>query len=165
MAYVDIATLKRSIVDQLAAIVPDCEVTGQPVPVDYAWPGQDAQRPTHMWLFNARCISEYGAMGAGRKRRDQIWTLQLVIEVQRKGRALDVSGRNVLQEVADRVVIDLAGLVDNWIAGDPKLGQTTSSDVPVDFATFNGYTLEEGVFDGGASARGTVDITVRIRPK
>lgn len=164
MAFVDIATLKRSIVDQLAEIMPN-DPDGRHIAVDYAWPGTENQKPTHVWLFNARCVSEYGAMGAGRKRRDQVWTLQFVIEHWRDGRTLDGQGRNVLQEKVDATVAEIAGVIDDWIATNPTLGQTAAGDVPVDFATFNGWTLEQGERATGASARGTVDITVRIRPK
>jgi hypothetical protein len=165
MAYADIPTLKRAIVDQLAAIMPDCPVTNKPVPVDYAYPGQKNQRPTHVWMFNARCLSEYGSMGAGTKRRDQLWTLQLVVEHFRDARAVDGSGSNELQQQIEAVVVEISGLIDQWVATHPTLGQNTPGSVPVDHATFAAFALEQGEHATGAAARGTVDITVRIRPK
>ena len=165
MAYVDIPALKRSVVDQLAAIMPQ-RWDGAEIPFDYAWPGTANQKAAHVWLFNARCVSEYGSLGAGRKRRDQTWTLEIVIEVLREGVVIDpATGLNVGQELADAAVVEIAGLIDEWIAENPTLGQTTSTDVPVDFATFDTFVLEQGEHATGASARGTVAISVRIRPK
>lgn len=165
MAYVDMVTLKRVIVDELAARMPECPVTTRPVPVDYAWPGSDHQKPTHVWMFNARSVSDYASMGAGTKRRDQTWTLTLLIEHYRDGRTVDDTSRNVLQADVDQTVTDIAGIIDDYIATDPKLGQTTTGSVPVDYATFAGFTLEQGERATGASARGTVEITIRLRPK
>jgi len=165
MAYVDVPTLKRSIVDQLAEVMPDCPVLSKRVPVDYAWPGQKNQRPTHVWMFNARMLSEYGSMGAGTKRRDQVWTLQLTIEHWRSAVAVDASGSNELQQQIEAVVVDIAGRIDQWIASHPTLGQSTTGSVPVDYARFAGFVLEQGEHPNGAAARGTVDIEVRIRPK
>lgn len=165
MAYADIPALKRSIVEQLAEIMPDCPVLNKAVQVDYAHPGANLQRPTHVWMFNARMVSEYGSMGAGTKRRDQVWTLQLLIEHWQAARTIDGSGANELQQQIEAVVVDIAGRIDQWIAANPTLGQTTSGSVPVDHATFAGFVLEQGEHANGAAARGTVDITVRIRPK
>jgi hypothetical protein len=61
--------------------------------------------------------------------------------------------------------VQIAGLIDEWVAANPQLGQTTSSDVPVDFASFDSFTLEQGLPESGATARGTCTISVRIRPK
>lgn len=165
MAYTDIPALKRSIVDQLAAVMPTCLVLNQPVPVDYAYPGHNNQRPTHVWMFNARLVSDYGSMCAGTKRRDQLWTLQILIEHWQAALTVDAAGSNELQQQVEAVVVDIAGRIDQWVAANPTLGQTTSGSVPVDYATFAGFVLEQGEHPNGAAARGTVDITVRIRPK
>ncbi|MTA13494.1 MAG: hypothetical protein F2534_12910 [Actinobacteria bacterium] len=164
MAYVDIVALRRSIVAQLAEIMPT-NWLGKPVPVDYAWPGSDLQQPLHVWVFSARCESRYDAMGAGTKRRDQTWTVDVVIEAIRKDPTLDRSGRNVMQAEVDAAVMQVFGVIDDWIAADPKLGQTSTSDVHVDFATLTAFTLEQGLPDVGATARGTCTISARIRPK
>lgn len=165
MAYVDPVALKLVLVDQLSEVMPNA-AGEQPIPVDYAWPGPALQRRTgHVWLFNARCVSEYGAMGAGRKRRDQVWTFEVVAEVVHEGEAVDGSGRNTGQAKADATLVAIFGAIDDYVATNPTLGQTTTGDVPVDFATFDGYTIEQGQHATGASVRGTGVITVRIRPK
>jgi hypothetical protein len=164
MAYADIPTLKRSFAAQLEEIMPT-DWDGKHVPVDYAWPGTDQQRPLHVWLFNARSTSTPGPMGGRPYRRDQTWALDVVIEGVHKGATLDRSGRNVLQEKVDAAIVQIAGLIDEWVAANPQLGQTTSSDVPVDFASFDSFTLEQGLPESGATARGTCTISVRIRPK
>lgn len=166
MAYVDLPALKRSLVAQLAEAMPRTD-DGNQIPVDYAWPGSAHQRRRgHVWLFNARCVSEYGAMGAGRKRRDQVWTFEIVAEVVYDGAAIDpATKRNIGQEQADATVVLIFGTIDDFVAENPTLGQTGAGDVPVDFAMFGGYTIEQGQPDKGASVRGTGTITVRIRPK
>lgn len=164
MAWVDIPRLKRSVVEQLREVMPSLD--GWPeIRVDYAYPGEKHQRPVHVWLFNARCVSEYGAMGAGRKRRDQTWTFEVVIEAVHQGASVDGQGFNIGQERADAIVTEIAGAIDDYVATNPTLGQTQSGDVPVDHATFSGFTLEEGQHATGAATRGTCAITIRIRPK
>lgn len=165
MAYVDIPALKRSIVDQLAAEVLPDGFDGKPIPVDYAWPGIDNQKPVHVWMFNAAVTSEPRAQMSGRKRRDQTVELTIVFEAVKQGATVDRSGRNVLQEIVDAKIAEIAGSIDEWLADNPTAGQTSSSDVPVDWARFDGWTLEQGVLDGGASARGTVRISIRTFPK
>lgn len=164
MAYVDVPALKRSLVDQLQLVMPT-DWDGNEARIDYAWPGASHQRPLHAWFFNARCLSEPSSMGAGTKRRDQTWELVIRIEAKRQKPAVDGQGRNVGQELADAAVMSVAGMLDDWIARNPKLGQTTAADVPVDYASFASFTLEEGVVDTGVGAVGTFTFTVRIRPK
>lgn len=164
MAYVDVPALKRSIVDQLAQVLPD-GFDGKPIPIDYAWPGTDKQKPVHVWMFNATTASEPRGQMAGRKRRDQTVTLDIVVEVIKQGATVDQSGRNVLQEAVDAKITEIVGVIDEWIADNPTAGQTSSADVPVDWARFDGWTLEQGVLTGGASGRGTVRISIRTFPK
>lgn len=164
MAFVDIVALRRSIAAQLEPLMP-ANWQGKPVPVDYAWPGSDHQQPLHVWVFNARCESRPDTMSTGTKRRDQTWTIDIVIEAIRKDPTLDRAGRNVLQAEVDSAVVQVFGVIDDWIATDPKLGQTSTSDVHVDFATLTAFVLEQGLPDVGATARGTCTVSARIRPK
>jgi len=163
MAFNDLPRLKLYLVDQWAQIMPVDEQTGRQVPVDYAWPG-DHQKPTHVWLPNERTTSQPGAQRAGRKRRDQSVSFDVVIECSRTGRTIDPSGRNVLQQTTDIVVSTIAGLLDEWIADNPKLGQTSPGMVPVDFATFDSFESAGGPSPTGVKTIGLCQITYRIRP-
>ena len=165
MAYADIPTLKRSLVNQLAEILPN-DWDGNACRIDYAHPGEKLQRQLHVWFFNARCVSEPGSMGAGRKRRDQVWQLTLMVQAMRKTRTVDpATSQNVGQEKLDAYVMAVFGAIDEWVADNSTLGQTTNNDVPVDYATVDTFTLEEGISPTGAGAVGTLTISVRIRPK
>lgn len=164
MSYIDIPRVKRSVADQLAAVLPN-DIDGLKVRVDYAWPGAEAQRPVHIWFFGGRLVSEPDGQMSGRRRRDQTVTLPLVIEVQVEGRTLDGQGYNVLQEKADGIVNQIVGMIDEWLADNPTAGQTSSDDVPVDAATFGSFTLQEGLSATGATARGTCEISLRMYPK
>lgn len=164
MAYDQISRVKRSMVAALAEIMPGSEATGFPVPVHYAWPGAEHQRPLHVWFANARTVSQPSTQRAGRKRRDQTVTFDIIVECRLKGATRDKNGVNVLQEQADAQVEEIVGLIDEWVADNPLLGQTTSDDVPIDWATFDGWTLTHGPESDGCGAIGVVTISYHIRP-
>lgn len=163
MAYNDQIRLKLYLVDAWNQIMPTDTSTGMSVPVDYAWPGVH-QKATHVWMPNQRTASQPGAMKAGRKRRDQTSSFDVVIEASLKGRTLDPSGRNVLQQEADQIVSDVAGLIDEWVADNPTLGQTATGMIPVDYATFDSFNSEGGPTTDGVRTVGICQITYRLRP-
>ena len=158
MAYNLLTTLKRGLVVELAQILPSDTV------VEYAWPGSKYQKPVHVWTANGSTVSQPSTMRAGRKRRDQRVTFDVIIECYETAKTVDAQGVNVLQEVADEKVETIAGLIDEWIADNPLLGQTTTSSLPVDYATFDGFTLTHGPTDTGCAARAVCTISVRLRP-
>jgi hypothetical protein len=164
MAYVDIPALKRSLVDQLAEIMPN-DWEGEPSRIDYAHPGDQHQRRLHAWFFNGRGLSEPATQSAGRKRRDQTWTLTIMVQASRQIGTVDGSGFNVGQEKADAAVMKVLGLLDEWIADHPTLGQTSPTDVRVDSAQVAGFDLQEGVVATGVGSVGTFSFTFRARPK
>lgn len=165
MAYNQLATVKAAVAAGLAAVMPVDEQTNEVIPVHYAWPGQQHQRPTHVWLAGGRAVSDPAGMVAGRKRRDQRWSFDVIIECARRGQTVDDTGTNVLQRDADEIVEEIAGLVDEWVAANPKLGQTTTNDVHVDYGLVDSFTLEHGPTPDGVAARMIVTLTYRIRPR
>jgi hypothetical protein len=164
MAYYELSRVKRSMVEALAAIMPNNEATGQAIPVHYAWPGSQRQAPVHVWFVGGRTVSSPSTMRAGRKRRDQTTTFDIVVECNMKGPTLDEFGVNVLQEQADQVVEEIVGLIDEWIADNPQLGQTTSTDVPIDYATFDSSQLAHGPLDNGCASIALCTVSYRLRP-
>lgn len=164
MAYVDIPALKRSVVDQLEPLMP-LTPDGKQIPFDYAHPGIDHQKMAHVWLFGARCLSVPSTQSAGRKRRDQTWSLTIQIEAIDPGPVVDATARNIGQQRVDALVMEIAGIIDEWVAEYPTLGQTYDYSVPVEWAQVDSITLEEGVRDNGSAAACQVVISARIRPK
>jgi hypothetical protein len=163
MAYDQARRVKHTMIAALAELLPADDATGQPVPIDYAWPGK-AQRSTHVWFVGARTVSEPYAMRAGRKRRLQATAFDIVIEAHLQGATLDAEGRNVLQEQADEIVEEIAGIIDEWVADNVTLGQTTTGSVPIDDASFDSFTLTHGPVDTGVVSVGVVTISYRLRP-
>lgn len=164
MAYDQLWRVKTSMATALAEVMPNDADTGRPVPVHYAWPGHDHQKVTHVWFAGGRKVSEPGAQRAGRKRRNQTTTFDIVIECHLTGKTLDANGENVLQVRADEIVEEIAGVIDEWVADNPLLGQTTSSDVPVDWSTFDLFTLVNGPESTGCASRGICTISYHLRP-
>ena len=164
MAYVDIPTLQRSLVDQLAAIMPS-DWDGNESRIDYAFPGVAQQRALHAWFFDARGLSVPSTQSAGRKRRDQTWSMSIMVQAMRPVRTLDDSGLNVGQETVDAAVMEVLGLFDEWIADNPTLGQTSSSDPRVDSAQAESFQLQQGAVANGVGAIGTFTFTFRALPK
>lgn len=164
MAYDQLSRVKRSMAEALAEAMPNNESTGHPIPVHYAWPGSAKQAPTHVWFVGGRTVSGPSTQKSGRKRRDQTTTFDIVVECNMKGPTLDEFGVNVLQEKADQVVEEIVGLIDEWIADNPLLGQTTSSDVPVDSSRFEGWSLIHGPLDNGCASIGLCTVSYRLRP-
>jgi hypothetical protein len=165
MAYNELSVVKRAVVGALAPLMPTDPETGDRAPIEYAWPGEQLTRPLHVFTANGRTTSTPSTMGAGRKRRDQSVSFDVIIECRRTGETVDGEGRNVLQEQADELVETVAGIIDQWVADNPTLGLTEAGDVPVDYATFDSFTLEHGPLATGVGARGICQITYRIRPK
>ena len=158
MAYDQPRRVKQTMVAALADLMPDG------VPVEYAWPGTNGQKPTHVWFVGARTLSEPYAMRAGRKRRLQATSFDIVIEAKLTGQTVDGAGVNVLQEQADEIVEQIAGIIDEWVADNVTLGQTASTDVPVDDASFDSFTLTHGPVDTGVVSIGVITISYRLRP-
>ncbi len=165
MGYNQLSVVKRAVVEALEQLMPTDPETGEPVPCEYAWPGSQHQRPLHAWTANGRTTSQPASMGAGRKRRDQTVSFDVIIECLLAGETVDGEGRNQLQQVADERVEEIAGIIDQWVADNPSLGLTEAADVPVDFASFDAFTLEHGPLATGVASRGVCQITYRIRPK
>jgi hypothetical protein len=164
MAYDQARRVKQTMVEALAAVMPTDPETGESVPVDYAWPGTNHQQVCHVWFVGARTESTYGGMRAGRKRRDQVTTFDIVIERKLLGQIVDGDGVNVLQAQADELVEDVAGVIDEWIADNVTLGQTTASDVPVDYGSVVSFVLTHGPIDVGVMSVGVLTVQYRLRP-
>lgn len=158
MAYDQTRRIKQTMVTALADVVPDG------VPVDYAWPGTNQQKETHVWFVGARTVSEPYAMRAGRKRRLQTTEFDVIIETHLKGPTLDGGGVNVLQARADELVESVAGVIDEWVADNVTLGQTASTDVPVDHGSVSSFTLSHGPVENGVTSIGVLTITYTLRP-
>jgi hypothetical protein len=164
MAYNHLSRVKGSMATALAKIMPTNPATGTAIPVDYAWPGTQRQHPTHVWFAGGRTLSGPSTLKAGRKRRDQTVSFDIIVESRIKGPTVDSNGVNVLQQQVDEIVEEIVGLIDEWVADNPLLGQTTSSDVPIDWATFDSWTLTHGPEDNGCAALAVVTISYKLRP-
>jgi len=165
MGYNHLTTVKLAVAAALEPLMPTDPDTGQAIPLDYAWPGPELKRSTHAWLANGRTVSTPGSLSAGRKRRDQQVSFDVIIECVLVGETVDTEGRNILQQVADARVEEVAGIVDQYVADNPLLGQSQAGDVPIDYATFDSFTLSSGPLADGVGSTGVCQITYRIRPK
>jgi hypothetical protein len=164
MAYNQLKTVKLACVDAWAEIMPNDPVSGQAIPVGYAWPGTWQQRAASVWTSGGRTTYLENSLKAGRRFRRVETTFQVVSEVYLTGRTLDESGANVLQQEADDLIEQITGTIDEWIADNPKLGFTnTAGAIFIDWATFASVTLEHGPTENGVAARHVCDITYHAR--
>lgn len=170
MAANQVVTIKQALVTAWAAILPNIDGTAQPVGVDYSWPGS-RQRLEHVWFYGARTEVTDVVVKAGRRWRDVTTSVDVVVEVSRKGKQVDDTTAVVLQPVVDERCDYLLGLIEEWVADNPTLGYGagTSSDglnsFAVQGALIESVDFEHGPIENGCAARNIARLTYYARIK
>jgi hypothetical protein len=165
MAQNQIIQVKTALIAAWSEILPDIESTGRPVGCDYSWPGA-AQRLEHIWFHGARTLTEPRTIKAGRRMRTVNTSLDVVIEVHRKGKQLDSGQTVVLQQVVDARCDELFGLLDEWVADNQRLTFDPSTDtggLVIDWADFESVDLEHGPTENGCAARNVARLSYQAR--
>lgn len=86
------------------------------VPVAYGHPG-DLGRKEHIWLGGSQLgDSEASGFRSGRKRRQESYTLEVVIEVM----------NDPTPEATETRAVALATVIEEMLADDPKVNNTTN---------------------------------------
>ena len=168
MAQNQIIAVKQALVAAWNEILPTIESTGTPVGCDYSWPGSK-QRLEHIWFYGARTDVTDIAIKAGRRWREMVTSLDVVIEVSRKGKQTDETSAVVLQPIVDARCDYLLGLLDEWVADNPTLGfgPGTSADnsFAITGALIDGHDFEHGPIENGCAARNIARLTYYARVK
>lgn len=123
------------------------------VQVSYSWPGKTVKRES-IWCGKAAGASNVPTMRSGRKARDEIYLLDVIIEVIIEG---DPDGRG--QQIADERALALAAEVDGVLADDPRVG----TDFLVSAVVENHDLDEGGTLDTGYGARVRMGIRCHAR--
>lgn len=168
MAQNQIIPVKQALVVAWSAILPQIEGTATPVGCDYSWPGAK-QKAEHIWFYGARTEVTDLAIKAGRRWREMVTSLDVVIEVNRKGKQVDQNASVVLQPVVDERCDYLLGLLDEWVADNPTLGfgpgTTADNSFAITGALIDGHDFEHGPIENGCAARNIARLTYHARVK
>lgn len=120
------------------------------VQVSYGYPGDNATQEESIWLGFAEADVDITALRAGRKRRDETYTLQVIVEV------IKVGGT---QEEADERCAALAGAVESAIADDLQLDLGST----IFWAYVTGWNQVGGAIDRGHACRMELELTIQAR--
>lgn len=123
------------------------------VQVSYVWPG-DAVEQAAMWLGDARGSNDYPVVRAGRKPRDETYTIDVFMQ------ALSPDGWDETSEVR---ALELLSELEDSVAADVGLG--LGATLPTLVARLATWTLTNGVLGDsgwGSLIRAEVEITSRL---
>jgi len=163
MAYSQVVAVKRALITAWSALLPNIPETDEPVGCDYAHPG-DATRLEHIWLHNVHHDIEPRTIKAGRKLRTYLTSIDVHIQVRRLGPELDETFATTLQAEVDERAYELFGILDEWVADNPRLGfNPGDTTLVIDHATFTVSDETTGSFDHGCGARILARLTYQAR--
>lgn len=122
------------------------------VQISYAYRGTQKTAKEAIWCGFARDASvEIASLKAGRKRRDETYVQDLVVEVFKDG---------ATQQDTDDRALALFAEVDGILADDPQLGFVAGE---IHWAVMSGWDQVSGSTDTGHACRFEIDITVKAR--
>jgi hypothetical protein len=119
------------------------------VQVERAHPGPEKLEREAIWLGAARGRHEIPVVKAGRKPRDEVYTIEVLVSVLKPG--------GTLEEVEERAFALLAE-VEDVLADDPRLGTTA-----ILWAKAGEWGESSGYLDDGAEADIRLEIDVKAR--
>lgn len=148
MSTTTLPTVKAQLVAVLAA---RAGLAG--VQVSAVWPGKESTEQESVWLGDARGRRDYPVVRAGRKPRDETYTLDVFIQVLRP-ESWDPS--------AETRAFELFAELEDAIAADPAIG--LSATLPTLVLGAGAFTLANGVLDpGGWGALIRAEVEARAR--
>ena len=136
-------TVKSAIVSLLEAALPTVQVS-------YHHPGEPGMESECIFLGHAVSTNEIPVMRSGRKKTDERYTVQVVIEVK---------GEGLTQLGADTRCVELFGEVEDIIADDPNLGMSST----IHWARLAGWEQIGGSTGTGHGCRIEADVEVYAR--
>jgi hypothetical protein len=135
---------------QLRSLLATALAADTAVQVLYAYPPDPSGTPDIVCLGNATADVEIPTMVAGRKRRDESYTLTVVVEHVGEGES---------QETADTRCLVLFGKVEDALADDPNLAIGST----IFWAQLAGWEQVGGYTDTGHGCRIEAQVQVRAR--
>jgi hypothetical protein len=136
-------TVKSAIVTLLQAALPGVQVS-------YHHPGEPGMEAECVFLGHATSTNEVPTMRANRKKTDERYILQVVVEVKGEGRT---------QLQADTRCMELFAEVEDMIADDPNLGLGNA----IHWARLAGWEQIGGSTGTGHGCRVEADVEVYAR--
>lgn len=136
-------TVKSAIVAVLQAALPAVQVS-------YAHPNEPEAQGELIFLGHAIATKEVPTMKAGRKKTDERYTQQVIVEVK---------GEGLTQLQADTRCLELFGEVEDVFADDPNLGLGDT----IHWAQVTGWEQVGGSTGTGHGCRVEVDVEVYAR--
>jgi hypothetical protein len=138
-----LVTVRSAIVTLLSAALPTVQVS-------YAHPGEPEAHGEFIFLGFAQSTNEVPTMKAGRKRTDERYVQQVIVEVK---------GEGMTQLQADTRCMELFAEVEDIIADDPNLGLGND----IHWAKLNGWEQVGGSTGTGHGCRIEADVEVYAR--
>jgi len=136
MAGSVVVACKRALVDGL---------TGQPgmsggtfLQVTYGWPGDDLAERECIFMGRARADQPTAALGAGRRRRTDDGTFEVIVRVLVNG----------TPEQAEERALEIGTEVEEWVADHKTLGGVTG----LNWAVVDGWELNNATAETGSLA-------------
>lgn len=134
-----IPAVKAALVELITAALATAGANGGPVQVSYGWPGTVGEREL-VYAGNVEGRHEPGPMTGGRKRRDETYAVEIVVEV--------VQPRGTAAAAEDRA-FELLTAVEDTLANNPSLGGIDG----LMWARGGEMSAEAGLSDEGPMAR------------
>jgi hypothetical protein len=138
-----LVTVRTAIVNLLAAALPTVQVS-------YSHPNEPESQGELIFLGFAVSTNEVPTMKAGRKRTDERYVQQIIVEVK---------GEGLTQIQADTRCMELFAEVEDIIADDPNLGIGDT----IHWAKLNGWEQVGGSTGTGHGCRIEADVEVYAR--
>lgn len=138
-----LVTVKSAIVSLLETALPTVQVS-------YHHPGEPEMKNECIFLGHAQGEKTVPVMRAGRKKTDEEYTVQVIVEVK---------GEGLTQLAADTRCMELFGEVEDVFADDPNIG--LGSDIF--WAQVVGWEQIGGSTGTGHGCRVEVDVAVKAR--
>lgn len=164
MARNHITEVKLACVDAWSTLM-GTDTDGDPVLVDYAWPGQFQRKAGHVWLYGGTADYADRAVKSGRRWRTVLCSFTVVAEVYRVAPQVDDTGAVSLQQQCDEALDEITGAIEEWIADNPRLGFDPDSgkNIVIDWAVPTSERLEHGPTENGCVSGRILEITYQAR--
>lgn len=138
-----LVTVKSAIVALLETALPDVQVS-------YHHPGEPEMQGECIFLGHAQAEKTIPVMRANRKKTDEDYTVQVIVEVK---------GEGLTQLAADTRCMELFAEVEDVFADDPNLGLGST----ILWAQITGWEQVGGSTGTGHGCRVEVDVAVKAR--
>jgi len=138
-----LVTVKSAIVSLLQAALPGVQVS-------YSHPNEPEAHGEFVFLGFAQSTNTVPVMRGGRKKTDETYTVQVVVEVK---------GEGLAQLAADIRCMELFAEVENIIADDPNLGLGND----IHWARLEGWEQVGGTTGTGHGCRVEANVEVSAR--